>query len=350
MAAPRGNRGLQLRPGARIAPRLRRRWPVLVVLASAGLLLGLQLVDAFEDPLVEWLAGAGWVLTALAQLSWPLLVVVAMLTAAHYLAAGLAARAASGLALPIGEATRVQLAAAAANRLTPFGAGGSAVNARYFTRRGLDTGQAVAALGSLHLLGGLADLATLAMLVGAGGWFGLGGTAAGVAAVVGRVAAVGTILRSPWLWGGLVLIGVVVMALPRVRGALRPTAAVWLPVRELVRRPARLGLLLGSSATTTLVLGVAFVVSIAMVGGLPAGVSVGTLMVAFFVAGAASSVVPVPSGIIATEAALIVAAVTVGIPADQATIAVLLFRIATFWLPAMVGLAVLRPLRRAKAL
>ena len=54
----------------------------------------------------------------------------------------------------VGEVLLVQLAASAANRLTPAGLGGSAVTARYYTRRGLDGPAAVGAVAALGAVGG----------------------------------------------------------------------------------------------------------------------------------------------------------------------------------------------------
>ena len=51
-----------------------------------------------------------------------------------------------------------QLAATAANRITPLGLGGAAVNIRSLTRRGPDLPGAVAAVASLAILGALADV------------------------------------------------------------------------------------------------------------------------------------------------------------------------------------------------
>ena len=79
--------------------------------------------------------------------SWPWVMVVAAAIGISYLFAALALQAAAGARLPLPRTVLVQLAAAAANRITPAGLGGAAVNARYLTRRGLTAGRAAAAVG-----------------------------------------------------------------------------------------------------------------------------------------------------------------------------------------------------------
>jgi hypothetical protein len=113
----------------------------------------------------------------LLRLRWQFFIVVALLGVTHYLAAAVPARAASGLNLRTGEATLVQLAASAADRLTPGGIGAAAVDARYFNRRGLTLPAALGAVASLHVLGPITDLAVLALVIFGGSWIGLSGGA-----------------------------------------------------------------------------------------------------------------------------------------------------------------------------
>jgi len=254
--------------------------------------------------------------------------------------------------LPFGETLLVQLAASAANRLTPAGLGGSAVTGRYFTRRGLTMPSAVGALATLAVLGVLADLAVLTGLVVIGRWLGANGAPHELAALARKVAAVAAPLRSPWVWLG---IAVAVGAGAAVRMSRAPAGRqVWtrfcLPIRQLARHPSTLGLLLLASGSTTLILAFAFVASTRMVPGSHPTVGLGAMLVGFMLGSAAGGAVPVPAGLGSTEAALIGVLVSEHVAAAVAVQVVLIFRLLTFWMPAIVGILATRHLRRRGAI
>ena len=323
--------------------------PAGLVLVVAAALVSAASVDGDSG---HDLLGVGRLVGAdVVRLRWQFVVVVSALAGLHYLATAVAARAASGVRLPIGEVLLVQLAASAANRLTPAGLGGSAVTARYYTRRGLDGPAAVGAVAALGVLGALADLAVLAALVIAGGWLGINGAHHEVALLGGKVARLVAPLRSPWLWlaVGLALVaGLGIYVRRRADGGWRGMT-FWRPVWRLVRHPSALATLLVASGSTTLILGFAFVASTAMVPGPRPVAALGALLVAFMLGAAAGSAVPVPAGLGSTEAALIGVLLSVRVPAVDAVQVVLIFRLLTFWLPAIVGILAIRRLRRRGA-
>lgn len=288
----------------------------------------------------------------LLRLRWQFAAIVAAFAGLHYVAMAVAARAASGARLPFGEILVVQLAASAANRLTPAGLGGSAVSARYFTRRGLTVAAAVGAVATLSVLGALADLGVLAGLVLIGRWLGVNGAPHGVAALVRKVAGLVAPLRSPWTWLGIA-VALAVVAVVRLRWRAAG-GDVWnrlgQPIRHLARRPSTLGVLLLASGSTTLILGFAFAASTAMVPGSHPSVGLGALLVGFMLGSAAGGAVPVPAGLGSTEAALVGVLVGVHVAAAEAVQVVLIFRLLTFWLPAVVGILATRHLRRRGAL
>lgn len=142
----------------------RRRWVIGAVVAAvvAAAALGEPVADELDvDELARSLVaalsipGLGRVARSI-RLGW--LAVLGGLAGLHYLAAATAVRAAGGLRGRLGETCLVQLAAAAANRLTPAGLGSAAVNVRYLSRCGLAVSEAIGAVGALGVLGGLADL------------------------------------------------------------------------------------------------------------------------------------------------------------------------------------------------
>jgi uncharacterized membrane protein YbhN (UPF0104 family) len=223
----------------------------------------------------------------IAVLRWQYAAVVVVLAGLHYLATALAAKAAAGLPLRLGETVLVQLSAAAANRITPAGLGGSALTARFFARRGMDATAAIGAVSALAVLGALADLIVVCGLVLAGAWLGIGGGSSEL-------------------------------------------NLLYTHMRHL--------------------LGIAFVASTAMVPGTHPSVPFAGLLVAFMIGAAAGSAVPVPAGLGSTEAALVAVLMSAKVPASHAVEVVMIYRLITFWAPAVVGVFASRRLYRLAAL
>lgn len=340
---------------------VRRRWPSipappLWALAGGALLLVASAVfsarvadsDSGYD-LVGLLRAVG---ADLVRLRWQFTALVLVLAALHYAATALATRAAAGLRLPLAETILVQLAAAAANRISAAGVGAAAINARYFTRRGLPAASAIGAVAALAVLGALADLLVLGLIVLVGPWVGLSGVSHEITVVASRLGGLVTPLLSWWTWLLVAgILGVAVLLRRRFAARLAGSARrVWAPVACLLRRPRRLAVLLAASGATTLILAFAFVASVAMVPGPSAHLGTGALLVGFMFGAGASNAVPAPAGIGSTETALIAVLVTSGIPAAHAVETVILYRIVTFWLPPMLGLLATRRLHRLGAL
>jgi uncharacterized membrane protein YbhN (UPF0104 family) len=287
------------------------------------------------------------------HLRWQYVLVVVALGAAHYGATAIAAKAASGLPLGLRETTLVQLVAAAANRLTPGGVGGSAVNARYFARRGLDVRTAVGAVAVLAVLGALADLAVFAILVLGGQLLGLGAGGHELEQLWAKLSAPASRLHSRWIWA-IVAATIVALALARTILRRRGTRPDWRrllePVAALSHHPRRLLALLTASGSTTLILAFAFAASAAMVPGPQPREQLGSLLVAFMAGAATGSAVPVPAGLGSTELALTGVLLAAGVPLAHAVEVVLIFRLITFWLPAVAGVLATRHLHRRSAL
>ena len=105
-----------------------------------------------------------------------------------------------------------------------------------------------------------------------------------------------------------------------------------------------------ASGATTLVLGFAFVASVWMVPGPIPSIGVGALLIGFMLGAARGSAVPVPAGLGSTEAALVAVVVAAHVPLAHAIEQVMIFRLITFWTPAVIGLFVSRRLNRNGAL
>jgi uncharacterized membrane protein YbhN (UPF0104 family) len=302
-------------------------------------------------PQAAW-ESAGAAAGQLSRLSWPLIGLVVLCCVGHYLATAVASRAAAGVPFQWGELLRVQLAVSTANRLTPAGLGGSALLARYFSRRGVDVASAVGSVAALALLGGLADTLVLAGLV-------LICALTGVT-LQSHLLHINVLARLqahwPWILGAAVATGsvwltaLVIVRSRRTHERRHGLRRALRSAHEIVRHPARLAQLMVASGMTTLVLGCAFAISAQVVPGPPPTWNFAELAAGFMAGSAAGAVFPTPSGLVSTEIALAAILTSAGLPFVQAIWAVVIFRVITFWLPAIAGVFTGRLLRKAGAL
>jgi uncharacterized membrane protein YbhN (UPF0104 family) len=332
-------------------PRRRRWWLAALGLTLLGLAATISWATADADGYHDLGALGAHVASDCLHLRWPFAAVVLALAGAHYVATAIAARASVGAPLRLRETVLVQLAAAAANRLTPAGLGGSAVNARFFSRRGIDHRAAIGAV--------VADLLVLSLLVFGGRLLDLGGGPHEVGLLGSKLAGLATPFRSPWLWSIAALgfvAGLVTWLIVRHRHRRRDRLSTtrWRryfdPIKGLSHQPRRLAVLLAASGCTTLVLAFAFTASVAMVPGPQPQISTGGLLVAFMAGAAAGNAVPTPAGIGSAEVAFVGVLVAAHVPAGHALEVVIIFRLITFWLPAVVGVLATRHLRRTAAI
>lgn len=289
------------------------------------------------------------------QFQWLGLVTIGALVlvaAVHYLSAALALRGVSNRPLPLAQAASSQLAAATMNRLVPNGLGGAAVNARYLVRSGLTPGAATSAMAALALVGALTDAVYVAVVTTIGPALGIHGATNELQTLSRAGVAAGQSHR--WVLAAIATV-VSVVLLVRTRGRLVSVIATAarhaaVHVRELVTQPRRLGVAAGASTMTTAVLSAGFVLAVAVWGHAAHPLPVGALIAIYWVAVAASDATPLPAFLGLTEAALIGALVIGGYSAGSATVAVLAFRLVTFWLPLPLGVLATRRLRRARLL
>ncbi|HEY7011526.1 MAG TPA: flippase-like domain-containing protein, partial [Streptosporangiaceae bacterium] len=115
--------------------------------------------------------------------------------------------------------------------------------------------------------------------------------------------------------------------LPSLRSSL---ASLW----RVARSPVRLALLFGGSALVTLAYIGGLAASVAAFGESVSIAQVGAVyLIASFIAAAS----PTPGGLGAIEAATIAGLTGIGIPSGPAVSAVLVYRLATYWLPVLPG-------------
>lgn len=238
--------------------------------------------------------------------------------------------------LPYGRTTAVQVASAFTSRLTPGGLGGMGLNLIYLEREGLAWGEAAGSIAVNQTAGAVVH-ATLFFLAAA--FLGVGGLVGGLvhhvdlpggwlvlAAVVVVLAGAGAFLGSP---------------LGR-RRVVRPGLKVGKDVVGVLRQPRKAAALFGGSAGVTLGNGFALVGTLV---AFHARISVLPVLAVYVGGSALASAAPTPGNLGAVEAALVAGLTGIGIAAAPAVAAVLTFRLLTFWLPIVPGLAMFRLLQ-----
>jgi glycosyltransferase 2 family protein len=299
------------------APRLERfRWRTVataVALSVAGYLL------------IGEISGVN-VLGTLGQANPGWLAVAVLGSAATYLGAAIGIAAFIPQRLSLWRGYFVQLATAFVGVAMPPTVGHVAVNARYLHREKVDEGTIAAAVTVSQLV----NIVTTVLLL----------------IVLGVLTGSG-LSRFKIAPGGDVLIGlaviaaavIVVLAVPLTRRKV--TGAVWPHLRQIgprlleaVSHPLRLGIAVGANLLLSAAYALALIAALRSVGAHPAILAA---VVVFLAGNAVGSATPTPGGLGGVEAVLAAGLTAIGIPAHEAIPAVLLFRMATFWLPIPVG-------------
>ena len=211
------------------------------------------------------------------------------------------------------------------NRVSPANVGGMALNVRYLQKTGVDPSAGVAAVGVNALAGAIVHAILLVIFLS---WAGRG---AGQAFKLPSGSKLLVILAILAAVVGLILATrqgrkfAVRKLLPSVRSSLASLLRV---ARSLVR------LALPGSALVTLAYIGGLVASVAAFGASASIAQVGAVyLIASFIAAAS----PTPGGLGAIEAATIAGLTGIGISSGPAVSAVLVYRLATYWLPVLPG-------------
>ncbi len=309
--------------------RLRAR-TILLFFMSAFALYALVPFAADASDIAQEVRNADYRWFALALLA----------SAVSYLAAAIALTGAVPGRVRFSTTTVAQVASQFVNFATPASVGGMALNVRFLQKQGTDPPVAVAAVG-LDVVAGF--MVHVALLMGVAVWAGSDESATfhlPEASTVGVVAAF--IL-------GLMVLAVIVppsrsmilhKGIPIVKRSL-------LGIVEVARHPTKLLELLAGSALLTCAYAAALVASVYAFGG---DLSVATITLVFLAGSAVASVAPTPGGLGAVEAALIGGLTSVGLEASIAVSAVVIFRLATFWLPLAPGWFAFRHLEKQEAI
>jgi glycosyltransferase 2 family protein len=220
----------------------------------------------------------------------------------------------------------VQLSTAFVGVAMPPTVGHIAVNSRYLHREDVDEGSIAAAVTMSQVV----NIVTTVLLIVIFGLLTGSGLsrfkiAPGSDVLIGLAAIAGCII--------------ILLAVPQIRGKL--TGIVWPHLRSVgprlldaVSHPLRLAISTGANLLLTAAYLVAFIAALRAVGVHPA---ILPAAVVYLAGNAVGSAAPTPGGIGGVEAVLAAGLTAIGVPTHEAIPAVLLFRVATFWLPIPAG-------------
>ena len=220
----------------------------------------------------------------------------------------------------------VQLATAFVGVAMPPSVGHVAVNSRYLHRQNVDESSIAAAVTLSQLVNVVMTvllLVALGLLTGSGlsRFHLVPGTDVLIAlAVIAAAAAI--LLLIPQTRASLTR-----MVWPHLRG-------VWPRVLDALSNPVRLALSAAANLVLTAAYLLAFFAALYAVGAHPA---ILPAAVVYLAGNAVGSAAPTPGGLGGVEAVLAAGLTGIGIPAHEAIPAVLVFRVATFWLPIPAG-------------
>jgi uncharacterized protein (TIRG00374 family) len=320
-AAASGRQDTELARIQRVRPRT-----LLAIAAAAG---------AYYYLLPE-LAKVGNPWQAVHSADWAWVPLIIALSAVTYLASAVALMGAISPRVRLWPTILAQGASSFINRVSPANVGGMALNARYLQKSGVEPAAGVAAVGVNSLAGAVVHLILMVIFFAwssrrLGQAFKLPSTSTLLAILAIILAVIGIVLATRQ--GRRFASGKLV---PGLRSAAASLSRV-------ARNPGKMTMLFGGSALITLAYIGALAVSIEAFGGGPGFVVLG----AVYLGGAAlAAAAPTPGGIGAIEAALVAGLTGVGMANGPAVSAVLLYRLATYWLPVAPGWLCWRVLQR----
>jgi undecaprenyl-diphosphatase len=278
--------------------------------------------------------GSSW--RALESAHWIWLPLVIAFSALTYLGSAIGLLGGVTVRLPFWATVLCQGASSFVNRVSPSNVGGMALNVRFLQKSGVEPSAGTAAVG-VNALAGLTVHAALLVFFFA--WAGRG---------VGRAF---KLPSSSTLLVILAVVAAVIGIVMATRQGRRFAARKLLPslrsslasLRRVARSPAKMALLFGGSALVTLAYVGGLVASVEAFGG---GASIAKIGAVYMAAAAIAAASPTPGGTGAIEAALAAGLTGIGISSGAAVAAVLVYRLATYWLPVVPGWLSLRLLQR----
>jgi uncharacterized membrane protein YbhN (UPF0104 family) len=271
--------------------------------------------------------------TVFAHATWGWVPFVVLASALTYVAAALSLTGYVKEKLSFPRTVQTQLAASFAGFVTPPAVGGLATNARYLQRAGVPAAGIATSLGLSQAVNAASHVVLLIVFaaatgVSAGEGLPVPGWAFAVLAAV----------------AGLLLLALAIPVVRRWFAArlLPPLRQALSRLLDLLTTPRKLAqALLGALALNGFYIAALWF----SVRAFDDSLGIAAAAVVYLAGAAVGSVAPTPGGLGAVEIALSTGLVAVGVPSTAAVSGVLLFRLATFWLPVPLGAIALRRLR-----
>jgi len=313
-AAASGQPDQELARLQRVRPRT-----LLAIAAAAGAFYYLLLKGQLAEVPSSW--------RAIQSADWAWVPLVVAMSAVTYLGGAVALLGAVPARIRFWPTVLAQGASSFVNRVSPSNVGGMALNVRFLQKSGVEPSAGVAAVGVNSLAGAVIHLILMVVFFT---WAGKG---------------LGKAFHLPSS-SKLLLIVAIVAAIAGIVLATRPgrrfAVAKLIPglrsgaasLARVARAPGKMIMLFGGSALITLAYIGALAASVQAFGGGPGIVVIGAV---YLGAAALAAAAPSPGGLGVIEAALIAGLTGVGMPAGPAVSAVLLHRLATYWLPVAPG-------------
>jgi undecaprenyl-diphosphatase len=269
--------------------------------------------------------GSSW--QAVQSADWAWLPLVIVLSATTYLASAIALMGAVLPRIRFWPTVLAQAASSFVNRVSPANVGGMALNARYLQKSGVEATAGVAAVGVNSLAGAIVHLVLLVVFFA---WSGRNIAQAFKLPSGSKLLLILAVV--------LAIVGIVLATRPGRRfatGKLIPgLKSATASLRRVAQNPVKMIMLFGGSVLITLAYVGALAASIQAFGGGPGIILIGAV---YMGAAAIAAAAPSPGGLGAIEAALVAGLTGVGMAAGPAVSAVLLYRLATYWLPVAPG-------------
>ncbi|MEV6812353.1 lysylphosphatidylglycerol synthase domain-containing protein [Micromonospora sp. NPDC051296] len=264
------------------------------------------------------------------------LVATALGSVATYLLSALVLRLAAANRIPLGEANIVQVAASFANRLAPGSVGGAALSLRYLHQKGFNAAESATVVAVSRTAGVVSVALLLPVLLP----FARQPTRTVEHAATGKAL--------PLLLGVVVVLlaATAVLSVPRLRHRGRTVARQSVGALQALTHQHRLTRLVVSAVALTLAYGLSLYFGLLAVGQPVSLALLPPVILVCVVGEGVASAAPTPGGLGATEAALVSGLLLYGVPIDTAVAGVLIYRLATFWIPAPIGYVALRMLTR----
>jgi undecaprenyl-diphosphatase len=277
--------------------------------------------------LIPQLADVNGMIDQLHNASWELVLVTVFFAFVTYLGAALSLTVADPVQVSYFNAFEVSLAGSFVNRITPAGSGGIGLNLRFMQKSGANTVEAASRWGVNAGMGFLVHVSlTLLFAIWAKNShaFHLSLPETPILTAVVIIGVVGFIVVFVLPIGRKKLLGPLLKVLGHAKDG----------VVDVARRPSQLALMGLGGLGVTLGSLLAFYAAVRAFGGRTPLSAVGIVFLTGVVVGSAA---PTPGGLGTVEAALIAGLRSVGLESDIAVPAVLLYRLATFWLPILPG-------------